>query len=196
MRAFLRLSAAAAAFALLGAAPRGAAAQAADTAEPAATQHSPVFSQMRQEALTTPPEELQFEGRRPRVWGSVMELGLPTGRVATLVVFADGTTSLYSSAGGGIVGSGSQRTVRRASDEFLEEAAEANRGMADAAESPLPSPGRVRFYLRTNAGLRTAEAGEDELKAGGHALSELYTAGQAVLAQVRPLSSQGGATTP
>lgn len=195
MRAFLRLSAAAAAFALLGAAPRGAAAQAA--ADSAAPQHSPVFSQMRQEALTTPPEELQFEGRRPRVWGSVMELGLPTGRVATLVVFADGTTSLYSSAGGGIVGSGSQRTVRRASDEFLEEAAEANRGMADAAESPLPSPGRVRFYLRTNAGLRTAEAGEDELKAGGHALSELYTAGQAVLAQVRPLSShEAGATTP
>ncbi len=193
MRAFLRLSAAAAALALLGAAP--AAAQAA--ADSAAPQHSPVFSQMRQEALTTPPEELQFEGRRPRVWGSVMELGLPTGRVATLVVFADGTTSLLSSAGGGIVGSGSQRTVRRASDEFLEEAVEANRGMTDAAESPLPSPGRVRFYLRTNAGLRTAEAGEDELKAGGHALSELYTAGQAVLAQVRPLSShEAGAPTP
>ncbi|HYW11237.1 MAG TPA: hypothetical protein VE871_04750, partial [Longimicrobium sp.] len=176
-------------------APQGAAAQAA--ADSAAPLHSPVFSQMRQEALTTPPEELQFEGRRPRVWGSVMELGLSTGRVATLVVFADGTTSLYSSAGGGIVGSGSQRTVRRASDEFLEEAAEANRGMADAAESPLPSPGRVRFYLRTNAGLRTAEAGENELKAGSHALSELYTAGQAVLAQVRPLSShEAGATAP
>lgn len=192
MRAFLRCSAAAAALALAGVVPRGAAAQAAE-AGPAAPQHSPVFSQMRQEALTAPPEEMQFEGRRPRVWGSVMELGLPTGRVATLVVFADGTTSLLSSAGGGIVGSGSQRTVRRASDEFLEEAAEANRGMADAAESPLPAPGRVRFYLRTNAGLRTAEAGEDELKAGGHALSELYTAGQAVLAQVRPLNTQDGA---
>ena len=194
MRAFLRLAPAAAALALLATAPRGAAAQAADSGA-AASQHSPVYSQMRQEALTTPPEELQFEGRRPRVWGSVMELGLPTGRVATMVVFADGTTSLYSSAGGGIVGSGSQRTVRRASDEFLEEAAEANRGMTDAAESPLPGPGRVRFYLRTNGGLRTAEAGEDELKAGGHALSELYAAGQAVLQQVRPLSSHEGAAT-
>lgn len=196
MRAFLGLVPTAAAIALLGFAPRGAVAQAA-LADSASPVHSPVFGQMRQEALTTPPEELQFEGRRPRVWGSVMELGLSTGRVATLVVFADGTTSLYSSAGGGIVGSGSQRTVRRASDEFLEEAAEANRGMADAAESPLPGPGRVRFYLRTNSGLRTAEAAEDELKAGGHALSELYTAGQAVLAQVRPLSShEGAAPTP
>lgn len=197
MRAFLRLSAAAAVLALAGMAPQGAAAQAADADPAAPQQHSPVYGQMRQEALTIAPEDLQFEGRRPRVWGSVMELGLSSGRVATLVVFADGTTSLYSSAGGGIVGSGSQRTVRRAADEFLEEATEANRGMTDAAESPLPGPGRVRFYLRTNAGLRTAEAGEDELKAGGHALSELYAAGQAVLAQVRPLSAhEGAATTP
>jgi hypothetical protein len=197
MRAFLRLVPAAAALALLGTVPQGLAAQAAPADPAAATQHSPVYSQMRQEALTGSPDDLQFEGRRPRVWGSVMELGLASGRVATLVVFADGTTSLLSSAGGGIVGSGSQRTVRRASEEFLEEAAEAVRGTAEAAESPLPGPGRVRFYLRTNGGLRTAEAGEDELKAGGHALSELYAAGQAVLQQVRPLSAhEGGAPTP
>lgn len=193
MRASLRLWPAAAALALLSMAPRGAAAQAAESAAPA---HSPVYSQMRQEALTGSPDELQFEGRRPRVWGSVMELGLPSGRVATLVVYADGTTSLYSSAGGGIVGSGSQREVRRASEEFLEAATAANRGMTDAAESPLPSPGRVRFYLRTGGGLRTAEAGEDELKAGSHALSPLYTAGQAVLVKVRPLSTHDAAAAP
>jgi hypothetical protein len=193
MRAHSRLWPAAAALALLSAAPRMAAAQAADVETPG-SQHSPVFGQLRQQALTTPPEELEFERRWPRVWGSVMELGLPSGAVATLVVFADGTTSLYSSAGGGIVGSGSQRTVRRASDEFMEAAtAAASRGFADAAESPLPAPGRVRFYLRTTGGLRTAEAGEAELKAGGHALSALYTAGQAVLAQVRPLSAHEAA---
>lgn len=194
MRALSRLWPAAAALALLSAAPRMAAAQAAD-AETPGSQHSPVYGQLRQQALTTPPEELEFERRWPRVWGSVMELGLPSGAVATLVVYADGTTSLYSSAGGGIVGSGSQRTVRRASDEFMEAATAANRGFADAAESPLPAPGRVRFYLRTTGGLRTAEAGEDELKAGGHALSALYTAGQAVLAQVRPLSAHESAAT-
>lgn len=196
MRTLSRLVPAAAAIVLLGIAPRAAAAQAADSAPSGGAQHSPVYGEMRQQALTTSPDELEFEGRRPRVWGSMMELGLPSGHVATLVVFADGTTSLYSSAGGGIVGSGSQRTVRRASDEFLEAATAANRGMADAAESPIPAPGRVRFYLHTNAGLRTAEAGEEELKAGTHALSALYAAGQAVLTQVRPLSAQQNAATP
>lgn len=195
MRTLSRLFPAAAAFVFLGIAPRAAAAQAADSARSGA-QHSPVYGEMRQQALTTSPDELEFEGRRPRVWGSMMELGLSSGHVATLVVFADGTTSLYSSAGGGIVGSGSQRTVRLASDEFMEAATAANRGMTDAAESPIPAPGRVRFYLRTNAGLRTAEAGEVELKAGTHALSALYTAGQAVLTQVRPLSAQQNTATP
>lgn len=189
MRALTRLWPAAAALALLSTAPRTLAAQAPDT-EAAGSQHSPVYGQMRQEALTMPPEEMEFERRWPRVFGSLMELGLPSGHVATLVVFADGTTSLYSSAGGGIVGSGSQRTVRQASDAFMAAATAANRGMADAADSPVPAPGRVRFYLRTTGGLRTAEAGEDELKAGSHALSPLYAAGQAVLAQVRPLNTQ------
>lgn len=195
MRALSRLWPAAAALALLSAAAP-AAAQATDAEPAAAPQHSPVYTQMRQQALTQAPEELEFEGRRPRVWGAMMELGLPSGRVATLVVFADGTTSLYSSAGGGIVGSGSQRAVREASDEFLEAAAAAHRGMgAPAAEHPLPQPGRVRFFLRTNAGVHTAEASEDELKAGSHALSALYTAGQGVLTTVRPLNQQG-VTTP
>jgi hypothetical protein len=190
MRAFSRLWPAAAALAVLGAFPIGAAAQAA-AEEPAATQHSPVYAQMRQEALSIAPDQLDFEGRRPRVWGAVMEVASASGHIATLVAFADGTTSLYSSAGGGIVGSGGQAQVRRTSDAFLQAAAAAHRGMTDiTGEYPLPAAGRVRFYLRTNAGLRTAEATEDELKAGSHALSALYTAGRAVLVEVRPLSGQ------
>jgi hypothetical protein len=179
----------AAALALLTAVPGAAGAQA--PVEASTPRISPAFTQMRHEALTIAPDQLEFEGRRPRVWGAIMELGLPSGGVATLVVFADGTTSLYSGAGGGIVGVGAQRDVRRASDAFLEAAEAGNRGMAAHTQAdafPLPTPGRVRFYLRTNGGVRTAEAGEDELKAGSHALSALYTAGQGVLAQVRPMS--------
>jgi hypothetical protein len=192
MRASFRLWPAVAALAVLGAFPCAAAAQAPAAAEePAAPQHSPVYSQMRTEALTIDPAELVFEGRRPRVWGAVMEVGSASGHVATLVTFADGTTSLLSSAGGGIMGSGGQREVRRTSDAFLQAAATAHRGMTDiTGEHPIPAAGRVRFYVRTNAGLRTAEATEDELKAGSHALSALYTAGREVLVAVRPLSGQ------
>jgi hypothetical protein len=189
MNALPRLCALTAA-AVLALAPRALPAQAADSVmvSSGGAQHSPVYVQMRTEALTTPPEQMQFEGRRPRVWGAIMELGLGSGGVATLVVYADGTTSLYSSAGGGILGVGQQRGVRGASDAFLRLAQPLHAALeaAPAGDLPVPAPGRVRFYLRTNAGIRTAEAGEEELKAGGHRLSPLFTAGQAVLDEVRP----------
>jgi hypothetical protein len=193
MNALSRLWPALAAAALLSAAPAAAQAQAAADEQASGARHSPAYTQLRQQALTMTANELELErGRPPRLWGAIMELGLPSGAVATLVVFVDGTTSLYSSAGGGIVGAGAQRVVRNASEEFLEAAEGANRSMAahaSAEEFPHPAPGRVRFYLRTTGGVRTAEAGEDELKAGSHALSSLYTAGQGVLAQVRPLNT-------
>lgn len=187
MNVLSRLGPAAAALALLGAAPATAQAP----ADAPAPQVSSVYMQMRQEAFTVAPSELDFDGRRPRVWGVIMEVGHAGGTVTTLVVFADGTTSLYSSAGGGIVGAGPQRDVARASDELLDVAG------ADLPEItplpaggtfPLPTAGRVRFYLRSDRAVRAAEAGEEELKAGGHPLSGLYAAGQEVLSEVRPLS--------
>jgi hypothetical protein len=188
MNALSRLFSAAA-IAALCAVPRAALSQAAEADPPTGPRHSPVYLQMRGEALSIPPEQLAFErGRRPRVWGAIMELGLASGGVATLVVYADGTTSLYSSAGGGILGVGSQSGVRDASDAFLQAAQPLHAALeaVPGGELPLPAPGRVRFYLRTNAGVRTAEAGEDELKAGGHRLTALFTTGQAVLDEVRP----------
>lgn len=189
MNALSRFLPAAAALAVLAFTPAVARAQAA--ADSPGPHVSPTYRQMRQEALTVRASELDWERRRPPVWGAIMDVGLPSGAVATLVVFADGTTSLYASTGGGIVGAGPQRDVRHASDEFLEVAGAANAALANhepADQFPLPTAGRVRFYLRTDRALRSAEASEDELKAGGHALSALYAAGQEVLAKVRPLS--------
>ncbi len=182
-----RLALAAAALAL-AAAP--AAAQ--DAPQAPAPQVSSVYTQMRQEALTIPHNQLDWDGRRrPRVWGVIMESAHASGGVATLVVFADGATSLYSSAGGGIVGAGAQRNVRHASDQMLELAGTTEGDMAPPAAGgtfPLPGPGHVRFYLRTSGGLRTADVPEAELRAGSHALSGLYSAAQAVLTEMRPLN--------
>jgi hypothetical protein len=46
------------------------------------------------------------------VWGALMETGSPRG-TASLMGLADGTTSLYLSSGGGIIGGGSHRPGRR-----------------------------------------------------------------------------------
>lgn len=188
MRTLHRLWPAAITAALLAAFPDGAAAQAPGVDD--APRVSSAYTRLRNEALTVSPDSLEFDGRPPRVWGAVMDVWTPSGDVTTVVVFADGTTSLFSSDGRGIVGAGSQRAVRRASGAFLDAAEAGSRAMAEVAAGPFPLPpaGRVRFFLRTSAGVRGAEAGEAELQAGHHPLSALYAAGQGVLRQVRPLS--------
>jgi hypothetical protein len=121
---------------------------------------------------------------RPRVWGVLMETGYAEGG-ATLVVFAEGTTSLYFSNGGGIIGAGEHAIVRTASESFLS-TAEANLAAFGAAlATPPPEVGRVRFYLRTFQGTLGTEAKENDLGEGRHPLSPLFHAGHAVITAIR-----------
>jgi hypothetical protein len=53
------------------------------------------------------------------------------------------------------------------------------------SDFPRPGAGEVRFYLLTTAGVRTAAADEATLRAGKHALSALYAAGQDVISALR-----------
>ena len=53
------------------------------------------------------------------MWGVVMDTGLADDGWHSLVVLADGTTSLYTSAAFGIIGAGTHEQVRLASDALL-----------------------------------------------------------------------------
>ena len=122
-----------------------------------------------------------------RVWAVLMETGFPEG-VASLITVADGTTSLYFSNGGGIIGAGQHSVVREPAERFIE-LADAHVGQLTIADDhPLPEIGRVRFYARTFANLRTAEAAERDLGEGRHPLSPLFFAGHAVITAVRKAS--------
>src|SRR5262249_48013954 len=122
----------------------------------------------------------------PRVWGAIMEIGFPDG-AATLVCFADGSTSLLFSSGRGMTDSGEQPPVREAADAFLNAADSALAAFVPAIVSPLPLPGRVRFYLRTTDGLAAQDADEQELTRGEGPLAALYHAGQRVIARLREI---------
>src|SRR5689334_18418012 len=80
-----------------------------------------VMRQLRDHALRATAEELDLAPTeaRPRVWGALMELGYPTG-IATLMALAEGTTSLYFSNGGGVIGAGEHGAVREAAEAFLD----------------------------------------------------------------------------
>ena len=148
---------------------------------------------LRDQALTVGPGELGLAptAARQHVWGVLMELGYPQA-VATLVALGDGTTSLYISTGGGIIGAGEHPPVRAASEKFLAATEAHLAGFQPAAETPLPQTGRVRFYVRTYDGILGAEADEQDLGHGRHKLSPLFHAGHAVITEMRLASEQQG----
>jgi hypothetical protein len=141
---------------------------------------------LRKQALSVGPGELGLAPTEARqhVWGVLMELGYPQA-VATLVVLGEGTTSLYISTGGGIIGAGEHPPVRAAAEKLLAVTEAHLDGFHAVAETPLPQTGRVRFYVRTFGGTLGAEADEQDLGHGRHKLSPVFHAGHAVITEMR-----------
>ena len=101
---------------------------------------------LRQHALTVSAADLGLAptADRMQVWGVLMETGFPEA-VATLVVLGDGTTSLYFSNGGGIIGAGEHDAVRAAARELLSSAEEHLDGFTAVTTTPLPRWGTFGF---------------------------------------------------
>ena len=113
-----------------------------------------------------------------------METGYPQA-VATLVGVADGTTSLYFSNGGGIIGAGNHAAVADANARWLEAGVAVLQQLSTVTDPPLPAEGMTQFVAVTRTGLRGDGAPEDELGEGQHWLSPLFFAAQDVITQIR-----------
>jgi hypothetical protein len=145
--------------------------------------------QLRELALrvTAPELDLAPTESRPHVWGAIMELGYPTG-IATLMTLAEGTTSLYYSSGGGVIGAGEHEAVRGAAEAFLDIVEDHLAEFRSVDATPTPRIGHVRFYVRTFKGTLGVEAPEDELSRDLHPLSLVFFAGHAVITAIRESS--------
>jgi hypothetical protein len=130
--------------------------------------------------------------RFPRVWGVLFEQGMGDA-VATVVSLADGTTSLYTSTGGGVVGGGDRPGVAEATERFLD-AVETSLDLTTPIDTlPLPEPEEVRFNVLTFDGPRTVSARRAELGDHSHPLQPLFNAGHEVITQLRLLSETSDA---
>jgi hypothetical protein len=147
---------------------------------------------LRRLVLSTAPEDLGLAaGTDPdRVYGVLMETGHDDDAVVTIVSLIDGTTSRYFSTGGGTIGAGEHEPVADAARAFVAMAQLLVGQTQPSTDFSLPLSGRVRFQVLTVGGGRTAEATEDDLGHGRHALSPLFHAGQDVVTQIRLLSEQ------
>jgi hypothetical protein len=152
-----------------------------------------VYSGLRAHALALKRDEVGIP-KPPSdapIWGLLMEMGYPTA-TATLLVVSDGTTSLYLSSGGGVLGGHAHQCVRDANAAFLATANQLREQFTPADTCPTPAAGQVIFYALTDSGILTAEAPEEELGSQRHPLSALFYAGHDVLTELRLISERQG----
>lgn len=143
---------------------------------------------LRDRLLTSSAKDVGLSGKdaEAKVWGALMEVAFPSG-VSTVVSIRDGTASLYTSTGGGVLGGFSAR------DEAKRFVAEAEKHLAEMKPTksfPYPEVGRFKFYVLTRDGVYTADADEKELVGGQHALSPLFVAANDVLTGLRTASER------
>ena len=119
-----------------------------------------------------------------QVWGIVMETGMKAGYY-TLATLADGTTSLYFSNGGGIIGAGEKPEVREVSQQFIGWANRFVEASEPVASLQPPSQGKTKFFFLAFNGMQSYSAPEIELGEGRDSLASLFHAGHAVIAALR-----------
>jgi hypothetical protein len=154
-------------------------------AQEAAAEQS-VLDGMRTMALNLSAEELGLtsENYPNEVWGILMETGFEDGSF-TLLVLADGTTSLYFSNGGGIIGAGTHEKVQKASSTLLAGANHFRKNTKPTSSFPYPLAGVVNFYLMGRNGVTKYSAKEQELGEDNDPLSQLFYTSHSVISELR-----------
>ena len=147
-----------------------------------------IYSDMRKQVLTLTPDQLGLP-KEQQVIAILMETGYPEA-VATLVAIADGSTSLYFSNGGGIIGAGEHEGPQKSAKALV---TLANSYLADlklSKETPLPKTGRTTFFVVTRHGTLTGDFKEEDLGEGREKLSPLFHAAHDLIAQIRTVDEQ------
>lgn len=141
---------------------------------------------LRDMVFTMRPEAIGIVAPRApeEVWGVVMEQAYPEA-LATLVVLADGSVSLYFSNGGGVIGMGSHAKPQRAAQALLAVAPDFRKDCRPTTKYPLPQKEHVHFYLFTHHAMLTAEACEDDLARDHSSLSPLFHKAHELITEIR-----------
>ena len=144
------------------------------------------FTALRAKALQLDPSEVGIEPspELPSVFGLLMDTTYSNG-TAAVVALADGTASLYTSTGGGLIGAGRFEPVRAAAVALLQRVEGWLDLLGDDASSTLPPIGHVTITALTYSGRRSVSAAEDELVESRHPAAPMFQAVHGVIAQMR-----------
>jgi hypothetical protein len=153
---------------------------------------SRTYVALRSRVLAATPAELGIVPSEslPRVWAVIADLPQDEVRV-TVVAVADGTTSLYLSTGGWIIGAGSRPAVAAAGQGLLEAAEGALDALSVATNVALPPTGSLSFMVVAYDGIRRVELPDDEAAAADDMMRDLCRATREVVTQLQLAESQG-----
>jgi hypothetical protein len=140
-----------------------------------------VFADLRAKYFEIPrPEEVPPPAASDEPWAAIMEIAYPESTLTT-VAFSDGTARVLRSTGGGFFAAGVVEPVRPAAEAFIHETRQRKSEFTSVSQFPQPEAGHVFFYARSDAGVATVAATEQDLSARSHSLSPLYFAGLRIL---------------
>ncbi len=130
---------------------------------------APAAAALRRQQILTAQFAIGTTAGKPDVpTGLAMDWNLGDA-LATLVVFDDGTTSLFFSPGGGIVGAARFEDVARAARVFREQAHRLRSRLTPVTSFPPPTPNHVVFYaIGDSATLSSGELHVDDVRRDAH----------------------------
>ena len=141
---------------------------------------------LRKMLLSAKPSDFKLVPTRalPRVWAAMLELRFGES-IASLVAVAEGSTSLYLSTGGGVIGGGEHESVRKENEKFLA-LIEKTLEMFVPIDTPLTVvEGSVAFAVFTYDGMRGARDTEERMIRKQSPLWAAYYLGQEVITALR-----------
>jgi hypothetical protein len=152
-------------------------------------QNSDAMRGLREMMLTSPAAKLgiQRSDDFPRTYGVLMDWPIGNERIATVVGLCDGNASLYTTSTFGVIGGVGHESVRKAAAGFVKVADKFYTDSVPTSDYPYPKNDRVKFYLVTFDGVRVIDADLNSISNGNDKISELFNAGQQLIAQLRTI---------
>jgi hypothetical protein len=152
-------------------------------------QPADIYTGLRRQVLQLVPAEVGIApaSELPRVWGLLMDTTYARGGYS-FVALADGTTSLYTTTGGGMIGGGEHDQVVAATLAALRVVEAHLDQLPPVADDTLPPVNGVALRALTYDGQRAVFAAEQDLGEGRHPQAEIFHAAHGAISALRLLN--------
>jgi hypothetical protein len=142
---------------------------------------------LRAKLVATKPGDLNIKPTEhlPRVWAALLDIGMANGS-ATVAVVADGTVSMYTSTGGGMIGAGQHQVIHAPAARFLKTVEAIHDSLEITSAAPLPKAGEAAVVALTHDGMRRGLV-ELRLLNAKDPFARAWVAGQDLITALREL---------